>query len=51
MALGDAAHRRHDLSAGTEPALEGVVVDEGLLDRMEVRPIGQSFRAQGFACT
>ena len=35
MALTDAAHGGHDLAGGAEAALEGVLIDEGLLDRME----------------
>jgi len=48
-ALGDAAHRRHDLPAGTKPALEGVVVDEGLLDGVKVWPIREPFDRRDLA--
>jgi hypothetical protein len=35
MAFFDQGHRRHDLAGRTEAALETVMVDEGLLDRVQ----------------
>src|ERR1700733_4653535 len=41
MALTDAAHSGHDLAGGTEAALERVLVDKRLLDRMKPAVRGQ----------
>src|SRR5579872_4100960 len=40
--LLDGRDRRHDLAGCAEPALHGVLVDEGLLDRVKPVPGGQS---------
>src|SRR5882757_3944614 len=42
-ALLDRGDRRHDLPGGAEPALQGVLVEERLLDRVQLVPCGQCF--------
>src|SRR6201991_273713 len=42
-ALPDRGDCRHDLARGAEPALQGVLVEEGLLDRVQTIPVGESF--------
>ena len=43
MALGDAGDAGHDLPGRAIAALEGVALDEGGLQRMELLALGQAF--------
>ena len=48
MTLGDAADGGHDLARCAETALHSVMVDEGLLDRVEFVAVRQSFNRGDF---
>src|SRR5882757_7746136 len=39
----ECGNRRHELPGRAEPALQGVLIEEGLLDRMQLVPCGQRF--------
>ena len=49
MALGDAGDAGHDLPGGAIAALEGVALDEGGLQRMELLALGEALDGRDLA--